>query len=122
LKFIERQHRRDRRRPGIKAACRVLNDFVVEAIRKVIELRGSHVHKWRLSDTQLDRLNGISWYMRMPDTKIKNAFTAFYNSECRKIRGQWRKWISGRIAELQKLADAGQADVPEPAEVLKPCR
>jgi hypothetical protein len=44
--------------------------------------------------------------MRMPDTKIKNAFTAFYNSEYRKIRGQWRKWISDRIAELQKPADA----------------
>jgi hypothetical protein len=106
LKFIERQHRRDPRLPQIQAECEVLNNFVIEAMKKGIAIRGSHVHKWRLSDTQIDRLNGIRFYTMMPNKKIQTAFKAYYESEYRKIRKQWRKWIASGTEEAQKLVDA----------------
>lgn len=106
LKFLERQHRQDPRLPQIKAACKVLNDFVVEAMKKGISIRSSHVHQWRLSDTQLDRLNGISLFKRMRDRKVSKAFSAYYESEYRKIRKQWCTWMANGTAGANKLIDA----------------
>jgi hypothetical protein len=42
----------------------------------------------------------------MPNKKIRRVFKAFYESEYRKTRKQWRGWITGGIAEAQKLVDA----------------
>jgi hypothetical protein len=42
----------------------------------------------------------------MPNKKIKKAFTAFYESEYRKTRRLWRRWIAGSIGEVQKILDA----------------
>jgi hypothetical protein len=106
LKFIERQHRRDPRLPQIKAACAVLNTLVIDSMKKGIAIRGSHVHRWRMSDTKIDRLNAISFYTMMPNKKIKRVFKEFYESEYGKTRKQWRGWITGGIAEAQKLVDA----------------
>jgi hypothetical protein len=106
LKFIERQHRRDPRLPQIEAACKVLKDFVIEAMKKGIAIRSSHVHQWRLSDTQLDRLNGISLYTEMPNRKIRKAFMAFYESEYRQIRRRWCEWMADGTARAQELVDS----------------
>lgn len=106
LKFVERQHRGDPRLPQIYAACAVLNTLVIDSMKKGIAIRGSHVHRWRMSDTKIDRLNAISFYTMVPNKKIKRVFKAFYESEYRKTRKQWRGWITGGIAEAQKLVDA----------------
>jgi hypothetical protein len=106
LKFIERQHRRDPRLQQIKDACAVLNTLVIDSMRKGVAIRASHVHRWRMSDAKIDRLNAISFYTMMPNKKIKRAFRAFYESEYRKTRKQWRSWITGGISEAQKLVDA----------------
>ena len=86
--FIQRKHCKDPRHTQVKVACDVLADFVTKAMRKAAELRGSHVHRWRLADTQLDRLNGISLYTKMPSKKIQRVFKAYYESEYRRIRKQ----------------------------------
>lgn len=64
------------------------------------------MHGSRLSDTKIERLNAISFYTRMPDRKIMRVFKAFYEAEYRKTRKQWRGWIAGGIASVQKLVDA----------------
>jgi len=133
LKFVERQHRRDPRLPQIKAACAVLSRLVIDSMKKGIAIRGSHVHRWRMSDTKIDRLNAITFYTMMPNKKIKRVFKAFYESEYRKTRKHWRGWITGGIAEAQKLVDAyfdevfklmfddkGKAGLSQPTEVLTP--
>lgn len=106
LKFTERQHRKDPRLPEIKAACGVLNEVVIESMKKGIAIRGSHVHRWRLSDTKIERLNAINFYTLMPGTEVARVFKVFYESEYRKTRKQWRDWITNGIAEVQKLVDA----------------
>lgn len=106
LKFIERQHRKDPRLPQIKAVCEVLKKFLLDSMKKGVDLRGSHVHGSRLSDTKIERLNAIGFYTRMPDKKIVRVFKAFYEAECRNTRMQWRGWIAGGIASAQKLVDA----------------
>ena len=106
LTFIERQHRKDPRLDHIKAVCRMLNDFVVDSMKKGVDIRGRHVHKWRLSDNQIDRLVGISLYTKMPSRKIQRAFRPYYESEYRKIRRRWREWVASGTDEAQKLADA----------------
>jgi len=105
LKFVERQHRMDPRLPQIKATCAALNALVIDSMKSVIAIRGSHVHRWRLSDTKIDRLHTINFYTLMPDDKIKRAFKKFYESEYRKTRKRWRAWIKRNIAEGDKLID-----------------
>jgi hypothetical protein len=80
LKFIERQHRKDPRLPQIKAACAVLNNLVIDSMKKGIAIRGSHVHRWRMSDARIDRLNAMSLHMMMPGTEVEKVFKAFYDS------------------------------------------
>jgi hypothetical protein len=75
-------------------------------MKKGIAIRGSHVHKWRLSDTKIDRLNAIRFYTLGPGTELERVFRAFYEAEYRKTRKQWRGWITGGIMEAQKLVDA----------------
>ena len=106
LKFVERQYRRDPRLPQIKGACAVLNTLVIDSMKRGIAIRRSHVHRWRMSDTKIDRLNAISFYTMMPNKKIKRVFNEFYESEYRKTRKQWRGGITGGIAEAQKLVNA----------------
>jgi hypothetical protein len=106
LAFIERQHRRDPRLPGIKAACGVLKEFVVNSMKKGVAVRGSHVHRWRLSDTKIERLNAINFYTLMPDARVRKVFKPFYEVEYRKTRKQWRGWIADGIEAAQKLVDS----------------
>jgi hypothetical protein len=75
-------------------------------MRKGIEMRGNHVHKWRLSNNDIDRLVGISLYTKMPNKKIQRTFKTYYESEYRKIRKRWRKWVSDGTCQAQKLVDA----------------
>jgi hypothetical protein len=63
---------------------------VVDSLKKGIAIRGSHVHRWRLSDTKIERLNAINFYTLMPDTKVRTVFKLFYEAEYRKTRLQWR--------------------------------
>jgi hypothetical protein len=106
LAFIERQHRRDPRLLGIKAACGVLKESMVDSMKKGIAIRGSHVHRWRLSDTKIERLNAINFYTLMPDAKVRKVFKPFYDAEYRKTRKQWRGWIADGIEAAHKLVDS----------------
>jgi len=104
--FIERKHKKDPRHPRIKAACPVLQDYVVKATKDMVAVRGSHVHKWRYSDNQLERLSGISFYTMMPNEMIQKTFKWYYESEYRKIRKQRRAWVAKAIEDSQMLVDA----------------
>jgi len=104
LKFIERQHRKDVRLPEIKIACTALGDFVIDSMKRGIAVRGSHVHNWRLTDTKIERLNAINFYTLMP--QVARVFKAFYETEYRKTRKQWRDRINGTLAVAQRLVDA----------------
>ena len=42
----------------------------------------------------------------MPNKKVRKIFKAFYESEYRKTRKQWRGWIAGGIGSAQELVDA----------------
>jgi len=106
LVFIERQHREDPSLPEIKAACAVLKEFVIDSMKKGVAIRGSHVHRWKLSDTKIERLNAINFYTLMPDKKVRKVFNKFYESEYRKARKDWRGWIADGIAEGQQILDA----------------
>jgi hypothetical protein len=111
LTFIERQHRRDPRLDQIKTTRGVLNNWVIESMMRGIAMRGSHVHKWRMSDNRIDRLVGISLYMNMPSRKIQKAFKTYYESEYRKIRKELRGWVASGIDEAQKLVDTYSDEV-----------
>jgi hypothetical protein len=106
LKFIERQHRKDPRLDNIKVACEVLNDFVIESMKKGVAIRGSHVHQWRLSDNDHDRLIGIDLYTKMPNEKIQEGFKRYYDSEYKKIRRRRREWVASGIGVARELVDA----------------
>lgn len=106
LKFVERQHRRDSRLPGIKATCAVLREFVIATMKKGIDIRGSHVHRWRLSDTKIERLNAINFYTLMPNAKVRKTFKSFYEAEYRKARKQWRSWIVDGTRTAHEIVDS----------------
>jgi hypothetical protein len=105
LTFIERNHRGDSRLSYIKDVCDLLRNFVTSSMKKGVEIRGRHVHKWRLSDNDHDRLIGMSLYMSMPHPSFQKAFMAYYESEYKKIRKRRREWVAGGIKSSQELVD-----------------
>jgi hypothetical protein len=106
LKFVERQHRKDPRLDYIKDVCEVLRGFVTNSMKSGIAIRGRHVHEWRLSDNDHDRLIGISLYTKMPNEDIRKAFTAYYDAEYKKVRRRRREWVASLIGVSQELVDA----------------
>ena len=106
LAFIERNHRGDARLDHIKDVALVLRNFVTESMKKGVAIRGRHVHEWRLSDNDHDRLIGISLYTKMPHGGIQRAFKAYYDSEYKKIRRSRREWVASGIGVSQELVDA----------------
>ncbi len=105
LKFVERQYRKDPRLDYIKDVCKLLRNFVTESMKKGIAIRGHHVHEWRLSDNDHDRLIGMSLHMRMPHVEVQKAFRAYYDSEYKKIRARRRKWVASGNEVSQELVD-----------------
>lgn len=91
---------------NIKVVCEALRGFVTESMKKGVAIRGSHVHGWRLSDNDHDRLIGISLYTKMPNEEIQEAFTAYYDSEYKKIRRRRREWVASGIGVSHELVDA----------------
>lgn len=106
LSFIERNHRRDARLDYIKGVCEVLKNFVIGSMEKGVGIRGRHVHEWRLSDSDHDRLIGMSLSMSMPYVGIQNAFRSYYDSEYKRIRVRQREWVASGIELSQGLVDA----------------
>jgi hypothetical protein len=106
LAFIERNHRGDARLDHIKDVSLVLRNFVTESMKKGVAIRGRHVHEWRLSDNDHDRLIGMSLYTKMPHGGIQRAFKAYYDSEYKRIRRSRREWVASGIGVSQELVDA----------------
>jgi hypothetical protein len=76
-------------------------------MKKGIAIRGSHVHRWRISDTKIERLQAIKFYtLGPPSSELTRVFNAFYEAEYKKTRNQWRGWITDGIAEAQNLINA----------------
>jgi len=106
MTFIERKHTNDPRHPRIKTARPILQDYVIRATKDMVAVRGGHVHKWRLSDNDHERLIGISLHTKMSNKMIQKAFKFYYESEYKKIRKQRRGWVARTIEGAQKLVDA----------------
>ena len=79
---------------------------MIDSIKKGVAIRGSHVHRWRLSDTKIERLDAINFYTLMPDTNVRKVFKSFYEAEYRKTRKQWRSWIGDGIKTAHELVDS----------------
>jgi hypothetical protein len=105
LAFIERQHRKDARLDHIKDVCAVMENFVTHSMKKGVAIRGRHVHEWRLSDNDHDRLIGMSLYMMTPSGSVQKAFKAYYDSEYKRIRRSRREWVASGIGVSQELVD-----------------
>ena len=75
-------------------------------MKKGVAIRGRHVHEWRRSDNDHDRLIGMSLSMSMPYVGIKKAFRAYYDSEYKRIRARQREWVASGIELSQELVDA----------------
>jgi hypothetical protein len=106
LAFIERQHRKDARLDHIKDVCAVLENFVIDSMKKGVAIRGRHVHEWRLSDNDQDRLIGMSLYMMAPSRNVQKEFKVYYDSEYKRIRRSRREWVASGIGVSQELVDA----------------
>lgn len=105
LTMLERQYRKDPRLPVIQDVCAQLKEIVTDALKKLVGYRGGHVHQYRISETHIDRLEGIHLYTLSSNRKIKRAFQAYYRSEYRKIRKSLQAWIASANTSIRQLLD-----------------
>jgi hypothetical protein len=96
----------DPRLPAIKDLCAALKEFVLKSMEKGTRLRGSHVHRARLSDTKIERLRTIGLHTRFRGPKLAAAMRAFYRVEYRKTRKKWTAWIAEGNSSARKMLDA----------------
>jgi hypothetical protein len=108
LTFIERQFKKDSRLPHVKTICDLVKKTIRAALNNIRVVRGSHVHRTRFSDNELERLNAIDLALVIPYTenrKIANLTKKFYLEEYRKARKNHRQVIKKANEDLRKLLD-----------------
>jgi hypothetical protein len=106
LTMLERQYRKDPRLRAIQDVCAQLREIVTDALKKLIGYRGSHVHQFRISETHIDRLEGIYVYTTLlPNRKLTRVIQAYYRSEHKKARKSLKAWIASANTSIKQLLD-----------------
>jgi hypothetical protein len=98
-KVVARTYRNDAR---LLAKQKQIDDFLQSVFKKVIDIRGAHVHQTRYDDNDLDRLDLIELLLHDDETGLAHSL---YPTAIRKTRKQWVEIIIHNNNEIAKVLD-----------------
>ena len=102
---IERLYRKDKKHQVILKRTKPLFTFVKNALKEIIVTRGSHIHKIRFSDKDLDKLSSQEFFTNHGGEEfqiIKNLFKFDYGF----IRRKYKQIIKNNNLQIKKMLDS----------------
>ncbi len=108
-KVVARSFKRDRNAKRIARAADVLVEFVTQALSGFTNVRGVHVHQWRYTHQDIERLQLIAT-LRTPKRspfarsllRLEGVATAETHSRLRKQSRIWNRMVSEIVEEFFK--------------------
>ena len=90
LSVVQRQYRGEVGLRVVVARCRSVLKDVMSSLDGVVRVRGAHVHKYRFTDPDIDRLGTISLLSQSGDDDLSRALRPYFRAEYRTVRDKWR--------------------------------
>ncbi len=100
LTIIERAYKKCDRASEISKELKPVYQIVSGTLDGYINIRGSHVHDKRYSDTDFDRLTNLSLLSMSQDKEFSNIFQGMFVEEYRKTR---KKWVGKMKRDLEAI-------------------
>ena len=106
LKLIDKGYKSTKSYPVIHKATTSLISDVNKAFENLSKTRGSHVHKTRYSDRDLERLSLFETLSAGSDGELKQTVYELYRVTYNQARRKWRKSIASNFEKIGKLLNA----------------
>jgi hypothetical protein len=104
LKLIDKSYKRSKRYKQVAESIFPLYSLVTDSLEGYIRVRGTHVHQYRYSDKDFDRLSTLELLSR-GEKEISNIMQNLYNDAYRETRKVWVKKITTDIVGIHKLLE-----------------
>lgn len=105
LKTLSRAYKRTKWKDQINKIVEKLNSYVQQAFEVSINARGYHIHEYRYTDDDLDRLSTLNLYSNASDEKLANIAKSLFGSAYRDIRKKWVKKIESDMKGIHDLLE-----------------
>lgn len=105
LKFIRRRFKSSSSLPTLQATCQRLEDVSAEALRGVTNVRSSHVHRARMSDSAINRMKLASLMMHSPNRKMRQAMQDYHRELHREAKRKWSHTMKNNNLAIGELLD-----------------
>lgn len=103
LTKIGRLYRQDTRHQKILKSTKPIFKILSNTLRGIIKTRGSHVHKSRYKDDDLERLSLLELLVRKDDVDFIEELPDYYELEYKKIRRKWKKIVKQNNETMREL-------------------
>lgn len=101
LTIIERRYKKSQKIQEIKTKIDPLKKLILLSLDGILTTRGTHVHRVRYSDKDIDRLETFE----LIDNTEDRFLSGFHDMEYRKIRKKWVERIKSNNDATKKLLD-----------------
>ena len=105
LNLVDRAYRKCDRRAEIKANLSPLYGTVHGALEGYVNVRGSHVHQNRYTDSDFDRLTTLNLLSMSGDDDASELFRNMFYESYRITRRKWTGKIKNDLSSLETLLD-----------------
>ena len=105
LTTIGRSYRNDPKHQEILNKTRPLFSLIKASFNHITLVRGQHVHKYRVSDEDIERLSTFELLLHSDDKDLLASINYLFSIEYPQVRKKWKQQISKNNKELKTLLD-----------------
>jgi hypothetical protein len=105
LKTVERRFSKGRTRNAVAGEIRHLKRTVEASLQPLLQIRGQHVHRERLADGDLNRLEEIELLKETHVADLAEHFEEHYEIKYREVRQKWKRTIRDNNKAIDEVLD-----------------
>lgn len=103
--ILKKAYRKEKAGVAVEGVISALLTHLNETLKSVIEVRGSHVHQYRFSTEDIDRLELLDLLVvQSGDSEFQNL-SGYYDAVYCEIRDRWRERMESNNGEFRKILD-----------------
>lgn len=102
--ILGRLYRKDRRHQEILKRTKALFSFVNNALTGIIDTRGSHIHKTRFNDEDIDQLSYQEFFSVHGGDEFQ-IITNLFKTDYRKVKKKYKVTVQNNNEQIKKILD-----------------
>ena len=105
LKMVQRQYKGEVGLRAVRTQCQFFLKGLVSSLEGMVRVRGAHVHEYRYTDPDIDRLGTFALLSRSDDSEFSRTMRTFFRTEYRTVRKKWRRTLLTNNKTIKLLLD-----------------